>query len=82
MTTVAPWPKSGRPKEAPRKILRPCDWGLRGAVTSLETQLGTIEAYNRLVDMAAELKAQIDAGKAKPQTPVYAVSLGYPEEKP
>jgi len=73
-----PWPKvAGRPEvEPPKRIMRPCDWSLRGAVTALETQLGTIEAYNRLAETAHALKAQIDAGDAKPQHPMFATSTG------
>jgi hypothetical protein len=73
-----PWPKvSGRPEvEPPKRLMRPCDWGLRNAINALETQLGTIEAYNRLATAAHELKAQIDAGQAKPQHPMFVTSTG------
>jgi hypothetical protein len=73
-----PWPKvAGRPEvEPPKRIVRPCDWGLRSAINGLETQLGTIEAYNRLAEAAHALKAQIDAGNAKPQNPMFATSTG------
>lgn len=56
-------PSTDRP--APRRIMRPCDFGLISAVQALETQVGTVEAYNRLCDAAAQLKAQIDRGEAK-----------------
>ncbi len=81
---VKPWPNvAGRPDvPLPQKLMRPCDWGLRGAINSLETQLGTIEAYNRLAVAAHELKAKIDAGSAKPQHQMFAVDLGYPKDKP
>ena len=71
-----PWPKvAGRPEiEPPKRIMRPCDWGLRTAIRDLETQLGTIEAYNRLAEAAHALKAQIDAGDARPQHPLFAKS--------
>lgn len=75
MSNVTAWPNpTGRPVEPPKPIVRPCDYGLLTAIHGLETQLGTIEAYNRLVTAAATLKAQIDAGKAKAQNPIYAVS--------
>jgi len=61
--------------QVPKRIVRPCDYGLLAAVNSLETQLGTIEAYNRLVEAAASMKARIDAGKTKAQNPIYAVSV-------
>lgn len=75
---VHAWPKvAGRAdKSPPKPIVRPCDWSLKGAVISLETQLGTIEAYNRLATAAAELKAKIDAGQAQAQNPIFAVSTG------
>lgn len=73
---VKAWPKpTGTPMEAPKRIVRPCDYGLRGAVVSLEQQLGTIEAYNRLVEAAAVLSARIDAGKAEAQNPIFAVNV-------
>lgn len=73
---VKAWPKpTGTPMEAPKRIVRPCDYGLRGAVYSLEQQLGTIEAYNRLVEAAAVLRARIDAGKAEAQNPIFAVDV-------
>lgn len=80
---VKPWPKvAGRPEAPePRRLMRPCDWGLLNAIRSLETQLGSIEAYNRLADAAHALKAKIDAGKAEPQNPLYAVDLGYPKDQ-
>lgn len=72
------WPKvAGRPDAPmPERIMRPCDYGLLNAIHGLETQLGTIEAYNRLADASHALKAQIDAGNAKPQNPMYATSTG------
>lgn len=75
---VVPWPKpAGRPEaELPRAIMRPCDWGLQNAVRALETQLGTIEAYNRLALAAHTLKTKIDSGQAQAQHPMFAVSTG------
>lgn len=72
------WPKvAGRPDvEPPKRLMRPCDWGLLGAINGLETQLGTIEAYNRLAEAAHALKAKIDAGDAKAQNPMFATSTG------
>ncbi len=77
-SNVKPWPRpAGRPEvEPPTPIIRPCDFTLMGAVNALETQLGTIEAYNRLTTAAHHLKAQIDAGNAKAQNPMFAVSTG------
>lgn len=73
-----PWPKVAGRADAPvpKRIMRPCDYGLINAIRGLETQLGTIEAYNRLANAAHALKAQIDAGNAKPQNPIYATSTG------
>ncbi len=76
MSNVTPWPNpTGRQADLPRRIVRPCDYGLMLSVNALEVQLGTIEAYNRLVLAASQLKAQIDAGKAKAQNPLFAVSI-------
>ena len=52
-------------RPAPKRIMRPCDWGLINAVYSMETQVGSVEAYNKLCDAAAQLKAKIDAGNGK-----------------
>lgn len=81
MSKVTPWPKAaGRPKELPPRIKRPAEHGLWLATRNLEIQLGTIEAYNKLVDAAASLKKKIDAGKAEAQNPLFAKSIkGDPE---
>ncbi|MRT30775.1 hypothetical protein [Herbaspirillum sp. CAH-3] len=74
---VKPWPNvAGRMEiEQPKRIMRPCDYGLLGAINSLETQLGTIEAYNRLAEAAQQLRDKIEAGNAKPQNPMFAKSI-------
>ncbi len=64
------------PIEPPPVILRPCDYGLDRAWYGLETQLGTIEGYNRLVAFANHIHAQIEAGKIEPQNPLYSTSTG------
>jgi hypothetical protein len=70
---VLPWPKAGGiAAPLPQPIRRPCDAGLWLAVRHLETQLGTVEAYNRLVRAAEELHAKIANGKAEAQNPLYA----------
>ncbi len=61
---------SNRP--APKRIVRPCEWQLVSAVHALETQLGSVEAYNRLCDSAQLLKAKIDAGDAVQQHAMWA----------
>lgn len=73
-----PWPKpAGRADEPlPQNITRPCDYSLANAVRALETQLGTIEAYNRLARAARFLKSEIDSGHAKAQHPMFATSTG------
>lgn len=76
LMVVRAWPKpTGVPHESPRRILRPCDAGLWLAVSALETQLGTIEAYNRLVGAANKMRAQIDAGDVRAQNPLFAVNV-------
>lgn len=73
---VKAWPKpTGVPSDLPKRIVRPCDYGLYSAVIALETQLGTIEAYNRIVEAATAMRAKIDAGNAKPQNPIFAVNV-------
>ena len=59
-------------RPAPAKILRPCDYGLLGAINGLVTQVGTVEAYNKLCDAAAVLKDQIDAGEGKQALAMFA----------
>lgn len=77
MSNVKAWPNTaGRPEvDRPRSIVRPCDYGLALAIMNLEAQLGTIEAYNRLARAAQALLDQIEAGNAKPQNPLFAVSV-------
>jgi hypothetical protein len=73
---VIAWPlPAGIVKPLPKRIMRPCDWGLVSVTMNLETQLGTIEAYNRLIDAAEKLKAKIDRGDALAQNPIYAKSI-------
>ena len=52
-------------RHVPAKIKRPCDYGLELAISSMETQVGTVEAYNKLCDAAEKLKEKIDGGKSK-----------------
>lgn len=74
--TVIAWPNpTGVPVDLPRPIKRPCDWGMESALAALETQLGTIEAYNRLCAAAVILRARIDAGDIKAQNPIFACSV-------
>ncbi len=73
---VEPWPLSGpMRRDIPRPIVRPCDYALELAVLSLETQLGTVEAYNRLVAKCDILRAQIARGHVKAQNPIYARNI-------
>lgn len=66
MSDVRALPVQAQPTaELPKRIMRPCDWGLIGAVRDMETQVGTVEAYNRLCEAAIRLRAKIDAGKAE-----------------
>jgi hypothetical protein len=43
----------------------------------METQMGTVEAYNRLCDWAQSLKAKIDQGDAKAQHAMWATDPKY-----
>jgi hypothetical protein len=64
-------------RPAPKRIMRPCEYGLWNAVNSMETQMGTVEAYNRLCDWAESLKAKIDRGDAKAQHSMWATDPKY-----
>jgi hypothetical protein len=61
------------PKEFAAKLpaseSRPADHGLWLAVQALEFQLGTIEAYNRLVGAAGTLRDKIDADQSEAPDP-------------
>ncbi|WP_156173852.1 hypothetical protein [Cupriavidus basilensis] len=59
-------------RPAPKKIVRPCEYGMYNAVKDMETQMGSVEAYNRLCEWAAHLKAKIDAGEAVQQHAMWA----------
>lgn len=71
---VRPFPAQMSTERAPpQRLMRPCDAGLINAINGLETQLGSVEAYNRLCDAAHALKAKIDAGQARAQNPMFAI---------
>lgn len=73
---VKPWPKmTGKPAPLPRALIRPCDYLLLSAVMQCEVQLGSVEAYNRLVLQAERLLGRIEAGEGKAQNPLYAVDV-------
>lgn len=73
---VKPWPKmTGRTSLTPRALIRPCDYLLITAVSQCEVQLGSVEAYNRLVLQAERLLGRIEAGEGKAQNPLYAVDI-------
>jgi hypothetical protein len=73
VSNVEQFPVKGMSERpAPRRIIRPCEWGLLGTVRDLETQMGTVEAYNRLCDAAQQLKAKIDRGDAEHQHKMWA----------
>jgi len=55
----------GTSRPAPKRIMRPCDYGLRRVIFDMENQVGTVEAYNKMCDAAEKLKAQIDSGNAR-----------------
>jgi hypothetical protein len=74
VNNVILWPRdSERRAELPKRVKRPCDYGLEGAVVQLESQLGTIEAYNRLCAAAKSLRSVIDDGRAKAPNTNYRV---------
>ncbi|CAN7639852.1 hypothetical protein [Paraburkholderia terricola] len=73
MSNVEQLPVKGTSdRPAPRRIIRPCEWGLVSTVRDMETQMGTVEAYNRLCDAAQQLKVKIDRGDAQAQNRLFA----------
>lgn len=83
MADVKPWPKAtGTPMTAPKRLRRPCDYGLMAAVHDAEIQLGTIEAYNRIVEHAEALRQRIERGDVKPQNPLFALSITGDRKRP
>ena len=75
MSNVKVFPKTAIKSNLPKRIKRPCDFGLKGAINDLEVQLGTIEAYNRLAEAAQKLKTRIERGNIKTQNPFYAENI-------
>ena len=61
-------------RSLPKLIVRPCEYGLRSAIIGLETQLGSIEAYNMLVDYSNKLRLKIEKGKGEAQNEMYATN--------
>jgi hypothetical protein len=51
-----------RMQELPDPIKQSCDYGLALTVGTLTRQLGSIEAYNRLVNAAKDLRIKINSG--------------------
>lgn len=73
MSNVEQLPVKGTSdRPAPKRIMRPCEYGMWNAVKDMETQMGTVEAYNRLCDWAQALKEKIDAGDAQAQHKMFA----------
>lgn len=56
----------------PERVIRPCEYGLMGSICDMEAQLGSIEAYNMIVDYASKLKAKIDSGHAQAQSHIFS----------
>jgi hypothetical protein len=55
-----------RMQELPDPIKQSCDYGLALTVGTLTRQLGSIEAYNRLVNAAKDLRTRINSGDISP----------------
>lgn len=73
MSNVEQLPVKGTSERpVPKRIIRPCEYGMWNAVKDMETQMGTVEAYNRLCDWAQALKEKIDSGEAQPQHKMFA----------
>jgi hypothetical protein len=52
--------------DPPDPIRQSCDFGLALTVGTLTRQLGSIEAYNRLVNAAKDLRTRINSGDITP----------------
>lgn len=73
MAEVHPWPKAtGVPAAPPRPMTVAADHTLAMAWHALEAQLGTVEAYNRIVALASRQHARIARGDVKAQLAIYA----------
>lgn len=59
-------------RPVPKKIYTPSEYGLLAAVMTMETHLGTVQAYNALCDSAQRLRAVIEAGQAKQGAAMFA----------
>ncbi len=53
----------------PGPVWQPAQYGLINTVKDVEFQLGTVGAYNALVEHANRLYAKIKSGEAKDQSP-------------
>lgn len=66
MTNVRKLPATQTSRRTPpKRIKRPCDYGLQAAIRDCEMQVGSVETYNKLCDAAAAMKQKIDAGKGQ-----------------
>ena len=72
MTTIQKLHTTEHKRPLPKPVVRPCEWGLRKAIIGLESQLGSIEAYNMIVRYAEALADKIERGEADPQNPYFA----------
>jgi hypothetical protein len=59
-------------RPAPRRIVRPCEHGLALAIDQMEVEMGSVQAYNQLCDIAGRLKRKIDAGDGIAQHAMWA----------
>jgi len=72
---ITQFPKQPRADDLPRPIVRPCDASLALTWMHLETQLGTVEGYNRLVELAAKIRVRIYQGDITAQSPIYVKNI-------
>lgn len=56
-------------REIPKRMIFPAEYGLRLAVLHLCQQSGDVNTYNKLLDMAKELRECIEAGEKLPTLP-------------
>ncbi len=63
---------------APRRFDKAADHGLWNAIRALESQWGTVEAHNRLVEWCDHLRAKVENGDAEQPNPLLAGEFRQP----
>ena len=67
--------------ETPVRFDKAADHGLFNAIQALESQWGTVEAHNRLVEWCAHFRAKVERGGALLPIPALANEFRHPVPK-